>query len=207
MRIELPTLPAPLERVRGCCAPVAAPLPDAEAARLGTLFKALADPARLQILHMLKAAEAPVCVCDFTAALDVGQPTVSHHLARLKDAGLVTSEKRGVWAFYTLATDLDAAASAALALVPYRGAPQLARRRPRRPAPQRAAWLVMGRPAGRTGDRLLFFHQQQNVLHYQGRYYAGANSQYQGADHDTVVAAEQVRLSARHDCRLDRARR
>lgn len=118
MRIELPTLPAPVERVRGCCAPTAAPLPDVEAARLSARFKALADPARVQILHMLKAAEAPICVCDFTAALAIGQPTVSHHLAKLKEAGLVTSEKRGVWAFYALAQDMDAAARAALALVP-----------------------------------------------------------------------------------------
>lgn len=105
-------------RVRGCCAPVAAPLPEDQAERLGGLFKALADPARLQLLHMLKAADAPICVCDFTAALDIGQPTVSHHLARLKEAGLVASEKRGVWAFYALRVDLSPAARAALALIP-----------------------------------------------------------------------------------------
>src|SRR5919204_5704333 len=107
MKVELPMLPAPLERVRGCCAPVAPPLPPEQAAGLSELFKAVADPARLQLLHMLKAADAPVCVCDFTAALDLGQPTISHHLARLKEAGLVTSEKRGIWSFYQLRPDLS----------------------------------------------------------------------------------------------------
>lgn len=118
MTTPLPVLTAAPERTRGCCSPVAAPIPAAEAERLGRLFQALADPARLQILHMLKAADAPICVCDFTAALNIGQPTVSHHLARLKAAGLVASEKRGVWAFYALRRDLPPAASAALALVP-----------------------------------------------------------------------------------------
>ena len=118
MHIELPTLPQPLERVRGCCAPVAPPLPPEQAAVVSALFKALADPARVQIVHILKAATAPVCVCDFTAALDQGQPTVSHHLARLKAAGLVTSHRRGIWSFYALRADMPAPARAMLDLVP-----------------------------------------------------------------------------------------
>jgi ArsR family transcriptional regulator len=86
--------------------------------QLSALLKAVGDPARLQILHLLRAAGGPVCVCDLTAALDVGQPTVSHHLARLKEAGLVTSQKRGVWAYYALRPDLPPDVLSVLALVP-----------------------------------------------------------------------------------------
>lgn len=82
------------------------------------LFRALADPTRVQMLHLLKAAADPICVCDFTAAFDLGQPTVSHHLARLKQAGLVTSFKRGVWSFYSLRADLTASARALVDLIP-----------------------------------------------------------------------------------------
>src|SRR5229473_565780 len=105
-------------RTRGCCVAVAPPLPNAQADDLALIFKALADPTRVQMLHMLKAASEPICVCDFTAAFDLGQPTISHHVARLKDAGLVSSFKRGVWSFHTLRSDLSQTATAALALVP-----------------------------------------------------------------------------------------
>src|ERR1700704_731520 len=90
------------DRVKGCCNDVAPPLPDARADQLAATYKALADPTRVQILHILAAATEPVCVCDFTAAFDLGQPTISHHLAKLRDAGIVTSFKRGIWAFYQL---------------------------------------------------------------------------------------------------------
>ena len=110
-------LALPSARVRGCCAPVAPALPPRRAAELSALFQAVADPVRLRILHILNAADAPVCVCDFTAALDVRQPTVSHHLAKLKAAGLITSEKRGVWSFHALRADLSAEARAVLALI------------------------------------------------------------------------------------------
>src|SRR5712671_2903230 len=96
-RVELDLLPP---RVKGWCVAVAPPLPAVQAAGLARIFKALADPTRVQMLHMLKAATEPICVCDFTAAFDLGQPTVSHHLARLKEAGLVASFKQGVWSFY-----------------------------------------------------------------------------------------------------------
>lgn len=110
--------PPPADRVRGCCQPLAEPLPRPRADQVAALFKALADPTRLQMLHTLRAASEPVCVCDFTAAFDLGQPTVSHHLARLRDAGLVTSSRRGVWTFHALAPDLSATARAALELIP-----------------------------------------------------------------------------------------
>jgi ArsR family transcriptional regulator len=106
------------ERVKGCCQPVAAPIPGDTADELATLYKALADPTRVQMLHMLKDAVAPICVCDFTAAFVLGQPTVSHHLAKLRDAGLVTSSKRGIWAFYELASDLSSVARLALDTIP-----------------------------------------------------------------------------------------
>ena len=107
-----------VERVKGCCAPVAKPLEEAAAASVSGLLKAIADPTRVQMLHLLKHATAPVCVCDFTAVLDLEQPTVSHHLARLRDAGLVRVEKQGIWSFYELDPSMSLAAHAALDLVP-----------------------------------------------------------------------------------------
>ncbi|MEO5884933.1 MAG: metalloregulator ArsR/SmtB family transcription factor [Candidatus Limnocylindrales bacterium] len=68
------------------------------------LLAALADPTRLAIVRQL-AAESDVCACDFTSCCDVGQPTVSHHLRVLREAGVVTSERRGNWIFYRLAPD------------------------------------------------------------------------------------------------------
>jgi ArsR family transcriptional regulator len=112
---DSPLLPA---RARGCCLAVGAPLPASVADELAALFKALADPTRVQMLHLLEAATEPLCVCDFTAAFDLGQPTVSHHLARLKEVGLVTSFKRGVWSHYLLRQDLSPAGHSVLALIP-----------------------------------------------------------------------------------------
>jgi ArsR family transcriptional regulator, arsenate/arsenite/antimonite-responsive transcriptional repressor len=87
-----------------CCTPIAGPAlsPD-EAAELERLFKALADRHRLQILNCLLRADGErVCVCDFEAILGVKQPTVSHHLKQLVDAGLLEREKRGTYAYYGL---------------------------------------------------------------------------------------------------------
>jgi ArsR family transcriptional regulator len=114
--VELEVIPP--SRVRGCCVPVAPPLSVTDADQLALIFRALADPTRVQMLHMLKAASQPICVCDFTAAFDLGQPTVSHHLAKLKDAGLVSSFKRGIWSFFSLRDDLSPAALQALRLIP-----------------------------------------------------------------------------------------
>ena len=69
------------------------------------LLSALADPTRLEILREL-AGSAEVCACDFTSCCDVSQPTVSHHLKVLRDAGVVTSERRGNWVFYRIAPNL-----------------------------------------------------------------------------------------------------
>lgn len=94
-------------RERGACCelPVVKP---AWAARTAELMKALADPTRLTMIASLWKAEGPICICDFTAGMDLSQPTISHHMARLKDAGLVDSEKRGVWIYYRLSDKLDA---------------------------------------------------------------------------------------------------
>jgi ArsR family transcriptional regulator len=87
----------------GCCAPLAAPtLSPQAAAATAALFKALADPSRVRILNLLATNPAPVCVCDLVAALHLAQPTVSHHLKKLTDAGLLTRTQRGTWAYYTL---------------------------------------------------------------------------------------------------------
>lgn len=83
------------------------------------LFKLLGDAHRLTILATLTQANAPVCVCDFTSALPLNQPTVSHHLKLLRDGGLVTTERRGTWVYYRLAPGMAARISAALrALLP-----------------------------------------------------------------------------------------
>jgi ArsR family transcriptional regulator len=82
-----------------------------------TLFKALGDPARVTILATLARTDHEVCVCDFTSGLDLNQSTVSHHLKLLKDAGLVTSVRRGTWGYYSLAPDARVRLEAALASV------------------------------------------------------------------------------------------
>lgn len=69
------------------------------------LLSALADPTRLAIVRQL-AQDTETCACDFTACCDVGQPTVSHHLRVLREAGIVTSERRGQWIYYRLAPDV-----------------------------------------------------------------------------------------------------
>ena len=96
-----------------CCGPSTPALDPAEADLLASRFKALADPARVTILNRLAAADE-VCVCDFVAALDLAQPTVSHHLRVLRDAGLVESSRRGTWAFYRLVPDAVGALREAL---------------------------------------------------------------------------------------------
>lgn len=90
-----------------CCASVlAAPLDTTDAAELASGFNALADPVRLRVLSILAAApEGEVCVCDFVEPLSKSQPTVSHHLKVLSDAGLVQGERRGKWVWYSLNRD------------------------------------------------------------------------------------------------------
>jgi ArsR family transcriptional regulator, arsenate/arsenite/antimonite-responsive transcriptional repressor len=91
----------PVIRERGvCCAlPV---VKESWAEQRAELMKALADPTRLTMVASLWKADAPICICDFTAGLGLAQPTISHHMAKLKEAGLVESHKRGIWVYYRL---------------------------------------------------------------------------------------------------------
>ena len=74
-------------------------------AQVAPRFRALGDPTRLQILGLLAKAQAPLCVCHLENHLDVLQPTVSHHMKILRDSGLVESERRGTWIYYSLARE------------------------------------------------------------------------------------------------------
>ncbi|HEY8701990.1 MAG TPA: metalloregulator ArsR/SmtB family transcription factor [Arthrobacter sp.] len=87
-----------------CCVQSGVPMLGQEEAKArAQLFKALADPNRLRLLSIVKGSESgESCVCDLTEPLDLGQPTVSHHLRILVDAGLLKREKRGTWAYYSL---------------------------------------------------------------------------------------------------------
>jgi len=75
---------------------------DEEAGTTARVFKALADPHRVRIVNLLANADGPQCVCDFTEPLDLSQPTVSFHLKKLVEAGLLDREQRGVWAYYSI---------------------------------------------------------------------------------------------------------
>ena len=94
----------PLTDVTACCSPLTrAPLTADNADKLARSLKAIADPARLRLISMVAAHDdQEACVCDLTEPLGLGQPTVSHHLKILVDAGIFTREKRGTWAYYRL---------------------------------------------------------------------------------------------------------
>lgn len=101
--------------IRGCCPPANVIKRDFEPA--AALLKAIADPHRLTILATLAASDREVCVCDFTDALPLNQPTVSHHLRILREACLVTCERRGTWVYYQVNPDASERISDALGLV------------------------------------------------------------------------------------------
>jgi ArsR family transcriptional regulator len=89
-----------------CCVPLtAAGMTPDDADTTASLFKALGDAHRVRIVNLLATAQEAVCVCDLTDFLGLSQPTVSHHLRKLVDVGLLTREQRGVWAFYSLRED------------------------------------------------------------------------------------------------------
>jgi ArsR family transcriptional regulator len=86
-----------------CCAPLAAKvLSDDEAAATAELFKALADPARVRIVNVVASAGEPVCACNLNEPVGLSQPTVSHHLKKLVEVGLLEREQRGKWAYFSL---------------------------------------------------------------------------------------------------------
>src|SRR6202453_3586554 len=90
-----------------CCSPLsAAPLSMEQAEQVAPLLKALADPVRLRLLSLVASREGgEACVCDLNDAFDLSQPTISHHLKVLHEAGLVDRDKRGVWVYYRARTD------------------------------------------------------------------------------------------------------
>lgn len=100
-----------------CCSPVtSAVMSQADAETLATALKALADPARLRLISIVAASDAgEVCVCDFTGPIGLSQPTVSHHLRILVEAGVLTREQRGRWAYYRLVPDALGALSRLIA--------------------------------------------------------------------------------------------
>lgn len=104
---ELPVLPVL------CCGPDVAPLSDSSRKELAARFKALADPTRVAIVNRLAATDE-CCVCDLTGAFELSQPTISHHLRLLREAGLVEASRRGTWAYYRLIPDAVADLRAAL---------------------------------------------------------------------------------------------
>jgi ArsR family transcriptional regulator, arsenate/arsenite/antimonite-responsive transcriptional repressor len=90
-----------------CCSPLsAAPMSAGQAEQVAPLLKALADPVRLRLMSLVASHEGgEACVCDLNDAFDLSQPTISHHLKVLHDAGLVDRDKRGVWVYYRARTD------------------------------------------------------------------------------------------------------
>jgi len=103
-----------------CCAPLACePLPESGAEELAPLFKAVADPMRLRLLSLIACHEGgESCVCDLTAAFDVTAPTVSYHLRILREAGLISAERRGTWVYYRIEPAVMARMSAVLVPAP-----------------------------------------------------------------------------------------
>jgi len=96
-----------------CCSPETEALTVPERNELAARFKALADPTRVAIINSLSAADE-VCVCSLTDTFDLSQPTISHHLKILREAGLVESSRRGTWAYYRLVPEAIAALRGAL---------------------------------------------------------------------------------------------
>ena len=92
-----------VERPAACCTPLGTTgMSDEEAETTARVFKALADPHRVRIVNLLANHNEPRCVCDFTEPLGISQPTVSFHLKKLVEAGLLDRERRGVWAYYSI---------------------------------------------------------------------------------------------------------
>jgi ArsR family transcriptional regulator, arsenate/arsenite/antimonite-responsive transcriptional repressor len=95
-----------VESAIACCAPLGAPsLDEEEAVATADLFKALADPARVRVVNLLATSSEPVCACELYEPLGLSQPTVSHHLKKLVEAGLLEREQRGKWAYFSLKRD------------------------------------------------------------------------------------------------------
>jgi ArsR family transcriptional regulator, arsenate/arsenite/antimonite-responsive transcriptional repressor len=102
MAVDLELVPKQ-KRAAGerCCEPVVYPdVERAQAARMAEVAKALGDPIRLQLVDVLRKHAGKVCVCELVPLFEISQPTLSHHLKKLRAAGIVDSERRGLWAYY-----------------------------------------------------------------------------------------------------------
>src|SRR6266540_2773068 len=104
MKIELKTVPKTGQDIAECCPPILAePISAQDAQVAARVFHALSDPARVRLLSIVaSAAEREACVCDLVPAVGLSQPTVSHHLKVLHEAGILDREKRGTWVYYRL---------------------------------------------------------------------------------------------------------
>ena len=114
-RTELPVTPV---GIAACCSPLTGGVLDDESAQqLARVFKALGDPTRVRLVSLIAAADgAEACICDLTGPVGLSQPTVSHHMKLLADAGLVTREQRGKWAYYRLVEEAFDALRGAVSL-------------------------------------------------------------------------------------------
>ena len=114
MPTTLPVLEA--DAVAACCSPVTGGVVSDETAEtLARMFKALADPTRVKLLSLIAAAQnGEACICDMTDPVGLSQPTVSHHMKLLVEAGLATREQRGKWAYYRVVPDMLRSLAAAL---------------------------------------------------------------------------------------------
>jgi len=107
MAVDLPLAPK-TKRAPGtaCCEPVVYPDVEREQAlRMAEVAKALGDPIRLQLVDVLRKHAGKVCVCELVPLFDIAQPTLSHHLKKLREAGIVDCERRGLWAYYYVLPD------------------------------------------------------------------------------------------------------
>jgi ArsR family transcriptional regulator len=107
-----------LTDVVGCCSPLARePLTADRSIELARLFKAMGDPVRLRLMSLIASHEGgEACVCDLTGVFDLSGPTISHHLKVLREAGLITGERRGTWVYYRIVPDALRQLSAVLVL-------------------------------------------------------------------------------------------
>ena len=118
--MALATAPLTSSDVAACCSPLTGGVLDTPAAeRLASVFKALADPARVKLVPLIAASDGgEACICDLTEPLGLTQPTVSHHMKLLVDSGLVSREQRGKWAYYRLHDDAEVWVRTTLAGLP-----------------------------------------------------------------------------------------
>jgi ArsR family transcriptional regulator len=103
MTSALPTLPGPA--ASACCAPAVGLDPGLDADRVAAVAKALSEPLRVNILDVLRRGEVPVCQCELVPLFDIPQSTLSHHISKLVDVGLVAVERRHKWAYYSVSSD------------------------------------------------------------------------------------------------------